>query len=62
VTPSPLGSVASYLSVTLACPDSLHTSLTISPVAWVDGVILPLGLDGLCPLGVGLVRIPLVRI
>jgi len=47
--------------VTLACPDSMHTSLTTSPVAWVDGVILPLGLGGLCLLGVSLVRILLVR-
>ena len=57
----PLGHVTTYLSVTLARPDSMHTSLTISLVAWVDGVILPLGLGGLCLLGVSLVRILLMR-
>ena len=61
VTISLLGHVTTYLSVTLACPDSIHTSLTISLVAWVAGVILPLGLDGLCLLGVSLVRILRVR-
>ena len=53
-----LGHVTTYLSVTLASPYSIHTSLTISPVA---GVILPLGLGGLCLLGVSLVGILLVR-
>ena len=61
MTISPLGHVTTYLSVTLACPDSMRTSLTISPVAWIDGVILPLGLGGLCLLGVSLVGILLVR-
>ena len=61
MTISPLGYVTTYLSVTLACLDSMHTSLTISSVAWVAEVILPLGPDGLCLLGVSLVRILLVR-
>ena len=60
MTISPLGHVTTYLSVTLARPDSVHTSLTIPPAAWVGGVILPVGLGGLCLLGVSLVRILLV--
>ena len=61
MTISPLGHVTAYLSVTLARPDSMHTSLTISPAARVGGVILPLGLNGLCLLGVCLMGILLVR-
>ena len=57
----PLGHMTAYLSVTLARPDSMHTSLTIPPAAWVGGVILPLGLSGLCLLGVCLVGILMVR-
>jgi len=53
MTISPLGHVTACLSVTLARPDSIHTSLTIPPPAWVDGVVLPLGLGGLCLLGIG---------
>ena len=60
MTISPLGHVTTYLSVTLARPGSMHTSLMIPPAAWVGGVILPLGLGGLCLLGVSLVRILLV--
>ena len=60
MTISPLGHVTTYLSVTLAHPDSMHTSLTIPSAAWVGKVTLPLGLNGLCLLGVSLVRILLV--
>ena len=60
MTISSLGHVTTYLSVTLARPDSMHTSLTIPPAAWVDGVVLPLGLDGSCLLGIGSVGILLV--
>ena len=60
MTISPLGHVTTYLSVTLAHPDSMHTSLMIPSAAWVGRVILPLGLSGLCLLGVSLVRILLV--
>ena len=60
MTISPLGYVTTYLSVTLARLDSMHTSLTIPSAAWVGRVILPLGLNGLCLLGVSLVRILLV--
>ena len=60
MTISPLGHVTTCLSVTLARPDSMHTSLTIPSATWVGGVILPLGLNGLCLLGVSLVRILLV--
>ena len=56
----PLGYVTTYLRVTPARLDSMHTSLTIPSAAWVGRVILPLGLNGLCLLGVGLVRILLV--
>ena len=60
MTISPLGYVTTYLGVTLARLDSMHASLTIPSAAWVGGVILPLGLNGLCLLGVSLVRILLV--
>ena len=60
MTISPLGYVTTYLSVTLARLDSMYTSLTIPSAAWVGRVILPLGLNGLCLLGVSLVKILLV--
>ena len=60
MTISPLGHVTAYLSVTLARPDSIHTSLTIPPAAWVGGVVLPLGLGELCLLGIGLMGILLM--
>ena len=60
MTISPLGYVTTYLSVTLAHLDSMHSSLAIPSAAWVGRVILPLGLNGLCLLGVSLVRILLV--
>ena len=60
MTISPLGYVTTYLGVTLACLDSMHTSLTIPSAALVGRVILPLELNGLCLLGVSLVRILLV--
>ena len=62
MTFSPLGYVTTYPSVTLTRMDSMHTSLTIPSAAWVGRVILPLGLNELCLLGVSLVRILLVRI
>ena len=55
-----LGYVTTYLGVTLARLGSMHASFTIPSAAWVDGVILPLGLNGLCLLRVSLVGILLV--
>ena len=60
MTISPLGYVTTYLGVTLARLGTMHASLMIPSAAWVGRVILPLGLNGLCLLGVSLVRILLV--
>ena len=57
---SPLGYMTTYLGMTLTRLGSMYASLTIPSAAWVGKIILPLGLNGFCLLGVSLVRILLV--